>query len=792
MSQLHSNVFRITNLGSMKSRYKLYRIEGLSPDSENYHRNVQVLNRTMSFTLRNPALVVLHNGEPHLVLRDDSPEPPSPFQLVGGTAHFHRTGDVLELDYDHPTDETAPICQRFLQFAVNGALRDDRDLWLPGAGRPFFGRRPVLQKNGVDVFRGFAVRVVLLDNNVSALCVDVKHRYVSQRPLPARMSKADFHGLKGTNCVYHYGNQWYDVKLQEHSGLSITRYFIQEPQGERLCLRDYVRKHAGQPLPTEVLRLDDESIALLYMTGRNETQAAVAQLCYPVFETEDSRIRSLHGETILRPDVRRSLIADFVAQHLAGLNFLGTRLAVERTPIAVTKARFVPPDLLFGHGVIYSVRSTRGAVHIGLDELGRTRLSALFAKDVGTYATEPLDQQYFILPQSVAATFGPALLSDLKATVDQLYPGEIPYDPIVIIYHDLGSTSFSGLGKAILAAVDSTPRQPGYGVVMLPYASRRNGHEDQLASMVMREMRNRQVFVSVIHNRVGEESYELLPNSAAGTAYSRVRDPKQARKLEGYLRNVALTKVLLTNNRCPFVLATPLHADITIGIDVKQHTACFVFIDKAGRNIRAECRESNQKEMLSRQQVKTILSEILRQEVLFGSARTVVVQRDGRFCGQEIQGIKEACAALRKEGVLSSDAAVSFVEIPKHCAASLRLFDVEQDGARPDRTHNPQVGSWWAPSREDGYICSTGRAFPRPGCVLPLHVKYIEGTMPFEEALEDIYALTCLTWTRPEDCTRYPLTLKLADIRLREHAGEYDEDALEYGEDSDGQEADDE
>jgi hypothetical protein len=518
----------------------------------------------------------------------------------------------------------------------------------------------------------------------------------------------------------------------------------------------------------------------------------VPQLCYPVFETEDPRIRSLHGETILSPDVRRSLIADFVAQHLAGLDFLGTRLAVERTSIPVTKARFLPPDLLFGHGVVYSIRSTRGAVHIGLDELGRTRLSALFAKDVGTYATKPFDQQYFILPQSVAATFGPALLSDLKATVDQLYPGEIPYDPVVITYHDLGPTSFSGLGKAILAAVDSTWRQPGYGVVMLPYASRRNGHEDQLASMVMREMRKRQVFVSVIHNKVGAESYELLPNSAAGTAYSRIRAPKLAGKLQGYLRNVALTKVLLTNNRWPFVLATPLHADMTIGIDVKQHMACFVFVDKAGRNIRAECRESNQKEMLGKQQVKTIIADVLRQEVFLGDVRTIVVQRDGQFCGQEIQAVKEACAVLRGEGVLGSDAEVTFVEIPKHSAASVRLFDVEQDSSGSGRTFNPQVGSWWVPSREDGYLCSTGRAFPRRGSVLPLHVKYVEGTMPFEDVLDDIYALTCLAWTRPEDCTRYPLTLKLADIRLREHAGEYDEDALEYGGDSSEEEADNE
>src|SRR6516162_997920 len=43
--------------------------------------------------------------------------------------------------------------------------------------------------------------------------------------------------------------------------------------------------------------------------------------------------------------------------------------------------------------------------------------------------------------------------------------------------------------------------------------------------------------------------------------------------MNGYLQNVALNKILLTNNFWPFVLATPLHADLTIGIDVKNQTA---------------------------------------------------------------------------------------------------------------------------------------------------------------------------------------------------------------------------
>ena len=55
------------------------------------------------------------------------------------------------------------------------------------------------------------------------------------------------------------------------------------------------------------------------------------------------------------------------------------------------------------------------------------------------------------------------------------------------------------------------------------------------------------------------------------------------------------------------------------------------------------------------------------------------------------------------------------------------------------------------------------------------------GEFPFESALEDLFCLT-LPWTRPQDCTRYPITLKLNDRFLRAEAGEYDSDSLALAE----------
>jgi len=399
MSYLQTNVFRIANLGQLKSRYKLYRIDGLLPDSDNYYRNVQIINRKVSFRLRNPALVILADGEPHLVLRDDAQEPESPFQLIGTTAYFRSTGQTLDLDYEHPTETTAPICQRFLQFALTGALQSAPGLWQPSAGESFYGRQPVMSRNGVDVFRGFSVRVILLGGNAIGLCVDVSHKYVSSHPLPARPSKADFRRLKGTRRVYRYGSQWYDIKLHEHSGLTIVQHLVPDGKVGNISLRDYVLRNAQKPLPPELLKLDPDGAALFYMTGRDDVKAAVAQLCYPVFETEHPRVQRLHGATILPPGMRRSLLVGFARKHLLGLSFCGFKLQVDSDPVQIAKQRFMEPDLLFGNSRVYSVRGTQKAVHIGLDELGRTRLTALFDKAVGTYATRPLERQYIVWPR---------------------------------------------------------------------------------------------------------------------------------------------------------------------------------------------------------------------------------------------------------------------------------------------------------------------------------------------------------------------------------------------------------
>src|ERR1700730_6274182 len=90
MTGLETNIFPIDNLSELSSVYRLYKIRGLAKEHPQYFQNRQIIVRKLSYALRSPAALIELNREPHLVLRDDAPEPDSPFPLVRATIYFDR------------------------------------------------------------------------------------------------------------------------------------------------------------------------------------------------------------------------------------------------------------------------------------------------------------------------------------------------------------------------------------------------------------------------------------------------------------------------------------------------------------------------------------------------------------------------------------------------------------------------------------------------------------------------------------------------------------------------------
>ena len=779
-SGLETNIFPIQNLNELSSRYRLYLIRGLRPEQEEYYQNVALLKRRLSYSLKTPITVVVRGNLPYLVVKDDEEvDLPSPYVLVRTPIRFERCDETFDLDYTLRSPENDEICLRFLQFMIQEPLRRYRQLWQSGSGLPFFLREPFATFKGINHYRGFSVRVVVTPHGGLGLCLDVSNRFVSQEPLATHLSRDQFRPLKGRTCLYRYGSSWFDIRPDHVSDESVSEALV-VADGEAIPLIEFVARACSKPLPPEVAYLADDASVVVYKNNQGDDRSAPAPLCHLVYDTHDDLAGLEHGRTILAPEQRHRLINSFANSFLRNLGFGTSKLCVSQEAIATPYKMFDVPDYLFGKGQILSVRGTAGAHQSALDQLGPKRMALLRDASAGFYSQEPLGRQYFVMAQSVYDSYGIRELADIKQTVNDLFPQGQGYDPEVITYDDRKPKTFVHQGKAILDAIDGHGCKPGYAAVMIHNtADQRLRKEDQLAAMVIREFRQRGITAAVLHTAMGKECYELRRPTGRHPQYE-VRPDRRSR-FTGYLRGVALNTILLTNQRWPFALATPLHADVVIGVDVKHRTAGLIVLGDNGATVRTIYKESRQKERLLREQFCAYLVEIIRMEASTSvkPLRTILLQRDGKLFASEREGAGDAMKLLRHENTLPGDATLTITEIPKKEPASLRMFDVTRS-SKCLHVQNPQIGSYYLASPSDGYLCATGRAFRRRGSVHPLHVYRVEGPMSIEECIEDLYFLTSLAWTRPEDCTRDPITTKLNDRFLGEEATEYNADALAF------------
>ena len=773
---IESNIFPFLNLSELETQYQLYEIRGLKRHSE-YYQNRQNLIHRLSYQLKHPVTIIELDKKPHLVVSADAQEAPDRCPIVRGIVYFIPTGNILNLDYSLRTPQNDEICLRFLRFMVQSALFGNPQLWQPSSGKPFFEKVPNQEFGSISLFRGFSVRPIFTESRGIGLCVDVQHKFISRDPLPIYLTEQAFQQFKAKHCIYHYGHQWYEIQLSELSDLNAVEEVV--PDGDnRVSLLDYIIKHSRKPIPEDLASIAQDAAVVHYFNNQNEDRAAIAPLCYLVYDTADPAVQKYHQNTILEPSIRRSTIQQLVEKYLQEIKFGNVTLKASRFPEQISRKSFTLPDYRFGNNHRLSVRGTIEATQVTLDQLGRKRLELLNSQNAGVYVQKSFDRQYLLLPQTVGDSFGSEFIQDLIRTVNQLYPVGGGYKPQLLYYPDRGFRTYVEQGKAILKTVEDHQLQPGYGVVMLHPTPTLPGQHDPLAALVVRELKSHDLYAATIHSVMGKECYELRYNEHGQPFYT-VRDSKP-KKLQGYLRAVALNKVLLTNERWPFVLDTPLHADITIGIDVKHHTAGYVVVNKDGSRIWTLLPIiSKQKEQLSKDQIKSCMIEILIKEAerVTYPLLNIIIHRDGRVYDCELEGLKQAITILKAQGTLSEEATLTILEISKSAPAFLRFFDLV--GQRIQSTNNPKIGFYHI-INNDGYLCSTGRPFSRQGTVKPLHIKYVEGEIPFELCLEDIFYLTALTWTKPDDCSRYPITTKLNDRRLSEDASEYDEDALRF------------
>jgi hypothetical protein len=775
-----TNIFRITNLAELSAEYRLYRVKGLSEGQEDYYRNLNSLVNRLSRQLRSPVTFLQRDGVPYLVISEDKRDVETEHPVIGRTAYLEKGSEVLSVNFGNLDEQGISIALRFLQFSIQRSLRGDYGLWQPGPGRPYYEKHSLLVGNGAALHRGFLVRATALNDGGIGLCVDIQHTFLSAKPLPTNLSKRDFARYKARHAIYKFGHVWFEIQLAEWSELTITEEKISD-EGKRVNILEYLHAHCGTPLPPEVVRLSKDCSVVFYYNSGDEIRAAPSALCYPVLEPADPAIRRERRMTILDPDDRRPQIKRCVKQYLSSLEFGGTPIRLAENAERIPTRGFGIPDLRFGSNTILSVHGTPGAIATTMANLGRNRLRLLWDKSVGFFIQSPLQQQFFFMPETILQSWGPQFLTQLCQMVDSLYPQELGYNPKLVPYDDRTGSAFFHQALAIKAAAELHHVRSGFAVVMVhdPSDKRKGQHDELAACAIQTPYKDFDVRAAVIHTEVGSECY-CLRSSGSGVPEYSVAPGKQG-KFDGYLRGVALNKVLLTNEKWPFVIADAMHADLTIGVDVKTNYVGFTTIAKGGEYIDSRFASCRFAEQIQADEFCKLLIEAAEgySKKTGEFARSIVLYRDGRMFEPEQIGARQAMDLLISEGYVAHGATLTCLEIPKRSFTPLRLFEVGFDRVnRRPHSSNPPVGRYYIANDLEGYVCCTGNPFDRQGTVNPLHVRKVFGPLLIADCLEDMYWFTVLAWTRPEDCTRYPINIKINDRRLFEDAATYDEHEL--------------
>jgi hypothetical protein len=779
-----TNIYTIENLDDLKCGYRSYTIKGIPTDIDDYYSVVQMMSRRLSEITHSPCILQKKNGTLVISQPEGHEALPSEFPVVGAQALIEPISGIHELRFGSLAPDEVELALRFLQFSAVGLLKNHPLFWIPKSGATIFNKMPnqffSQQTNTVNMYRGFTFRFMSLPKSKIGLCVDVGRKYVDSRPLPAIITKDDFRKYKGRNCVYEYGDTWYQVKIEGLLDLNVSQ--VKLPDGSTLYEHVQNLQHSHKsPL---IAALPKDCSVLTYHTSRGEVRRIPSALCRLAYKTQSPVVSRYHSYTILEPEQRKKEIQYVVDRYLRGLIFEGTTLVLANSPIEFEANPFTTPDLLFGNGKILHLKNGNKADVVSLMDLGPSKKRLLFSADAGFWSKGPLHQQYLVLPQSFYDSIGDSFVKNLKEQFKAIYSptAEFEYDASIITYDDSVGRSVPVLGREILRAVTRNIFYSGFGLVVIPRLPQTTENvEDELANLLMRELRNRDVYVSIMHTDHAFQAYTCVSSNDGLRKWELTKDRKQIGHYRSYLQNVVINKILLLNSRWPFVLANPLHADLTIGIDVKNNTAGFTFIMKDGRTIWSTSSDSQYRERLSKAQCSAVICKQLEKRLSTKSPlQNIVVHKDGRTYPGEEEGLREGFNRLVAQGLVLPGFDLNLVEVQKTTRTPVRFFElISVPGSQTDIITNPQIGAHLT-LFDNAYLATTGLPYSFLGTSKPIHVIKVSGNMSFEWILEDLFCLSNLTWTRIEDCSRVPLSIKMTDIRLREVAGDYNRDALQF------------
>jgi hypothetical protein len=183
------NCFKIHGLEQLEAEYRLYQLAGLRRDSAEFFANVQRIIDRLSRQMKAPVTTFERDGNTFLLAPTGYADPPDHITLVGAVATIRRTDETVKLSFVSNSSEWDAVRMRFLQFGFQNPLWKNPLLWQPGAGQPFFFKQPIKALGALELFEGFALRVMPHPEGGFGVVIDLRRKLVFRAPLAAKIRR---------------------------------------------------------------------------------------------------------------------------------------------------------------------------------------------------------------------------------------------------------------------------------------------------------------------------------------------------------------------------------------------------------------------------------------------------------------------------------------------------------------------------------------------------------------------------------------------------------------------------
>ena len=147
----------------------------------------------------------------------------------------------------------------------------------------------------------------------------------------------------------------------------------------------------------------------------------------------------------------------------------------------------------------------------------------------------------------------------------------------------------------------------------------------------------------------------------------------------------------------------------------------------------------------------------------FQPFRSLLVLRDGRESGNELEAIKTAKRKLATNGILVAGGAVDVVDFHKYSVKKPRLWKTMPR----NRIEQILEGEAFFLDNRTAVLTTTGAPTLRQGTAAPLMLVGRSDDIDMVQVTKAVYASTHLNFSNPNVAQRLPLELKRTDDELR-------------------------